>query len=37
MKLAVDVEFIQQSVGMLNSKSIIPFVKIFSHACQLQS
>jgi len=36
MKLAVDMDFIQQCVGMLNTKSILPFVKIFSFSCQLQ-
>ena len=36
MKLVVDLEFIQQCVGMLNVKIILPFVKIFPHAYQLQ-
>lgn len=36
MKLVVDLEFIQQCVGMLNVKIILPFVKIFPYAYQLQ-
>lgn len=37
MKLVVDLEFIQQCVAMLNIKIILPFVKIFSQAYQLQT
>lgn len=36
MRSVVDLEFMTQCVGMLNLKSILPFVKIFSTACQLQ-
>lgn len=32
LKSVVDLEFIQQCVGMLGTKSLLPFVKIFSHA-----
>lgn len=32
LKIAVDLEFLQQCVALLPTKSVIPFAKIFTHA-----